>query len=122
MSAQVQFGQLSKLKAMDLKKNPQAQSIQKELQSQATIFEQAQQAYEAAAQNGEGTQATTGAFAQSAMSVDELQAEMDKQQEKLEKLMTQLQPEADKANNQPQGENEDDKNKVKPKQFGSLMA
>ena len=33
MSAQVQFGQLSKLKAMDLKKNPQAQSIQKELQS-----------------------------------------------------------------------------------------
>ena len=122
MSAQVQFGQLSKLKAMDLKKNPQAQSIQKELQSQATIFEQAQQAYEAAAQNGEGTLATTGAFAQSAMSVDELQAEMDKQQEKLEKLMTQLQPEADKANNQPQGENEDEKNKVKPKQFGSLMA
>ena len=122
MSAQVQFGQLSKLKAMDLKKNPQAQSIQKELQSQATIFEQAQQAYEAAAQNGEGTQATTAAFAQSAMSVDELQAEMDKQQEKLEKLMTQLQPEADKANNQPQGENEDEKNKVKPKQFGSLMA
>ena len=44
------------------------------------------------------------------------------QQEKLEKLMTQLQPEADKANNQPQGENEDEKNKVKPKQFGSLMA
>ena len=122
MSAQVQFGQLSKLKAMKMKKNPQAQSIQKELQSQATIFEQAQQAYEAAAQNAEGTQATTGAFAQSAMSVDELQAEMDKRQEKLEKLMTQLQPEADKANNQPQGENEDEKNKVKPKQFGSLMA
>lgn len=122
MAPQVQFGQLSKLKAMDLKKNPQAQSIQKELQSQATIFEQAKQAYETAAQNGEGTQATTGAFAQSAMSVDELQAEMDKQQEKLEKLMTQLQPEADKANNQPQGENEDEKNKVKPKQFGSLMA
>ena len=122
MAPQVQFGQLSKLKAMDLKKNPQAQSIQKELQSQATIFEQAKQAYETAAQNGEGTQATTGAFAQSAMSVDELQAEMDKQQENLEKLMTQLQPEADKANNQPQGENEDEKNKVKPKQFGSLMA
>ena len=122
MSAQVQFGQLSKLKAMVLNKNTHAQSIQKELQSQATIFEQAQQAYEAAAQNGEGTQATTGTFAQSAMSVDELQAEMDKQQEKLEKLMTQLQPEADKANNQPQGENEDEKNKVKPKQFGSLMA
>lgn len=123
MSGQVQFGKLSQLKSLELKKNPQAQNLQKELQSQLTIFQQAQQAYETAEQSGDsGTQGTSGAFAQAPMSVTELEHTMNEEQEKLEKLMASLEQASDKDNTRNQGENEDDKNKVKPKEFGSFMA
>ena len=122
MTAGVQFGMLQKLKTQDFSTNPQAKSIQQELKSQADIFTQAKSEYDKVAQSGEeGTQATSGAFAQTSMSVEELETKMNEEQEKLEKLMQTLSKEAEKKpeNNAP---NEDDKNKVQPKQFGSLMA
>ena len=55
------------------------------------------------------------------MSVEELETKMNQEQEKLEKLMQTLNQEAEKKpeNNT---QNEDEKNKIQPKQFGSLMA
>lgn len=123
MSGQVQFGKLSQLKAIELKKNPQAQNLQKELQSQLTIFEQAKEAYETAEQSGDtGTQPSSGAFAQTSMSVAELEHTMNEEQEKLENLMASLEKASDKDQPQKQGEDDDEKNKVKPKEFNSFMA
>ena len=122
MAPSVQFGMLQRLKTQDFTGNQAAKSIQTELNNQLTIFQEAKQNYEKVSASGEqGTSATTGAFAQTSMSVSELENKMQEEQEKLEKLMTQLQAEADKGN-KPQGENEDDKNKIQPKQFGGLMA
>ena len=118
----VQFGMLQKLKTMDIQNNPQAKSIQQELKSQADIFTQAKSNYEQVAKSGEeGSQATSGAFGQTSMSVEELEQKMNEEQEKLERLMQAMTRETEKK---PENEapNEDDKNKVKPKEFGSLMA
>ncbi len=122
MTTGVQFGMLQKLKTMDVKNNPQAKSIQQEIKSQADIFTQAKSDYEQVEKAGEqGSQATSGAFAQTSMSVEELEQKMNVEQEKLERLMQTMTQETEKKpeNNAP---NEDDKNKVKPKEFGSLMA
>lgn len=122
MSATVQFGMLQRLKTQDFKNNTQAQGLQTELKNQISIFDQAKEAYDKVNGQGEqGVQASTGAFTQPSMSVNELENTMNEEQEKLEKLMTALTQEAEKDNT-PQGENEDDKNKVKPKQFGGMMA
>lgn len=118
----VQFGMLQKLKTQDFKGNNQARSIQQELNTQSNVFDEAKAAYEKAATNGsEGTHATTGAFAQTSMSVEELETKMNEEQEKLERLMATL---SEQSDNKPEAapENEDDKNKVKPKEFGGLMA
>lgn len=118
----VQFGMLQKLKTQDFQGNQQAKSIQQELNTQADIFTDAKAAYEKAETNGtDGSQGSTGAFSQPAMSIEELEAKMNEEQEKLEKLMAALTEQADKK---PEGgaPNEDDKNKVKPKEFGGLMA
>ena len=122
MTQGVSFGMLQKLKTQDFQKNPQAKSIQQELKTQSDIFTEAKESYEKVAQNGdEGSQGTTGAFAQTSMSVEELETKMNQEQEKLEKLMQTLNQEAEKKpeNNT---QNEDEKNKIQPKQFGSLMA
>lgn len=122
MAPSVQFGMLQKLKTMDFQNNPQAKSIQQELKTQSDIFTEAKESYEKVAQNGdEGSQATTGAFAQTSMSVEELENKMNTEQEKLERLMQTLTQETEKKPDNSCA-NEDDKNKVKPKQFGSLMA
>lgn len=118
----VQFGMLQKLKTMDVQNNPQARIIQQELRTQADIFTEAKNAHDAVASSGEeGTQGTSGAFTQPSMSVEELETKMIEEQEKLERLMAALteQTEAKPKNDTP---NEDDKNKVKPKEFGGLMA
>lgn len=118
----VQFGMLQRLKTQDFNGNNQAVSLQRELNTQSDVFTEAKAAYEKAAANGtEDSQGTTGAFAQTTMSVDELETKMNEEQEKLEKLMAALSEQSDKK---PEGaqENEDDKNKVKPKEFGGLMA
>lgn len=118
----VQFGMLQKLKTQDFKGNNQARSIQQELNTQSNVFDEAKTAYEKANTNGsDGTQATTGAFAQTSMSVEELEDKMNEEQEKLEKLMAALSGETDKKT-ESTPENDDEKNKVKPKEFGGLMA
>ena len=122
MTQGVSFGMLQKLKTQDFQNNPQAKSIQQELKTQSDIFTEAKESYEKVAQNGdEGSQGTTGAFAQTSMSVEELETKMNQEQEKLEKLMQTLNQEAEKKpeNNT---QNEDETNKIQPKQFGSLMA
>lgn len=118
----VQFGMLQKLRTQEFQGNQQAKSIQTELNSQLNIFDEAKNAYEKASTNDtEGSQGSNGAFTQPTMSVEELETKMNEEQEKLEKLMNALSQEADKKPDT-SGENEDDKNKVKPKEFGGLMA
>ncbi len=118
----VQFGMLQKLRTQDFQNNPQAKSIQQELNTQADIFTQAKSDYDKVAASGaEGSQGSTGAFTQPSMSVEELETKMNEEQEKLEKLMAALTQETEKKP-ETEAPNEDDKNKVKPKEFGGLMA
>ncbi len=118
----VQFGMLQKLKTLDLTGNQQAKSIQQELNTQSDIFTDAKNAYEKATTNGsEGSQGSTGAFSQPSMSVEELENKMIEEQEKLEKLMAALTEQTDKKQ-EPSAPDKDEKNKVKPKEFGGLMA
>ena len=122
MSTNVQFGMLQNIKTQQIKKNPNLQNLQAQIQSQTDIYTEAKQAYEKAAQGEQGAQAQT--FSMPTMSVDELETKMADAQAKLEQLEAAFTKEADKPEdgNMKNQKGEDDKNKIQKKEFGSLMA
>lgn len=117
----VQFGILQRLKTQDYSNNPEALKLQKDLKAQESIFDQAKDAYEDAV--GESSGETGGSvvtFAGAPMSVEELEAAMLTEQEKLERLIAALQEQSDKPTTPPTDDDEDKGNDVKPKEFGFL--
>ncbi|MBS4760005.1 MAG: hypothetical protein KHX03_04835 [Clostridium sp.] len=124
MSTNVQFGMLQRIKTQDLKNNPKLQNLQTEIKTQTDIFTQAKEDYDKASQNdNQGGTVQAQTFSTPTMSVDELEEKMNEAQEKLEKLQATLAQETGgKQDNTNGPENEDEKNKVKPKSFGNMMA
>lgn len=122
----IEFGMLQAIKAKGLNaKGPQAAQLQQKAAKAEDIFTQAKntesQIAQAEQNGGETGSSTTMAFGQTSMSVGDLQAQLVQHETEFKNLYATV-------NNQPieqqpqAGENEDDKNKVKPKEFGGLMA
>lgn len=122
----IEFGMLQSIKAKGLNaKGPQAAQLQQKVAQAEDIFTQAKNTESQIAQandNGGETGTTTAmAFGQTSMSVDDLQAQLTQYETEFAKLYATVNNQP--AEQQPQaGENEDDKNKIKPKEFGGLMA
>lgn len=122
----IEFGMLQTIKAKGLNaKGPQAAQLQQNVAKAEDIFTQAKNTESQIAQadqnGGETGSSTSTAFGETSMSVSDLQAQLAQYETEFNNLyaIVNNQP----AEQQPQaGENEDDKNKVKPKEFGGLMA
>lgn len=125
---EIKFGMLQQLKAKSMAaQGTNAAQARLNASNAETVFQQYER-YKTqmadAEQNGGATASTTTMpFGDTSMSVAELQAKMDECVDEFNKYymaMNDIQ-----TDNQQQGsnsENKDDKNKVKPKEFGSMMA
>lgn len=122
----IEFGMLQAIKAKGLNaKGPQASQLQQKIAQAEDIFTQAKNTESQIAQaeqNGGETGSTTSmAFGQTSMSVGDLQSQLAQYETEFKNLYATVNNQP--TEQQPQaGENEDDKNKVKPKEFGGLMA
>lgn len=127
MTTGIQFGMLQTVKAKGLNATgPNASQQKQNAQKAESVFQEYEQ-YKTqlaqAEQNGGETGATQGnTFAQTNMSVDDLQAKMDECVSEFNQYYTAMNNDKEAKPEQRNGENEDDKNKVKPKEFGSMMA
>lgn len=121
----IEFGMLQSIKAKSLSaKGANANQMKVNAEKAQSVFDEYDK-YKTqlaqADQNGGETGSTTNvAFGSTSMSVDELQSKMTQCENEFKQYYAMMneQPE----NQAPQGENEDDKNKVKAKEFGGLMA
>ena len=110
---------LQAIKTKNIQNNPKAAQLQAQFNQQLTVFQEAEQAYKTAESNN-GEPMTAGAFAQVPMSIEELEAKMNEEQLKLERLMTAFNTETDKkVDTTPTKE---DKNKIQPKQAFTSLA
>ncbi len=122
----IEFGMLQSIKAKSMAaKGPQAGQQRANATNAENVFEQYNQYKEQLAkaeQNGGETGSSSNvAFGSTSMSADELQAKMTECENEFKQYYAMMNETPD-AKPQQGGENEDDKNKVKPKEFGSLMA
>ena len=122
----IEFGMLQAIKAKGLSaQGPQAGQQRANVANAETVFEQYNQYKEQLAQaeqNGGETGSTSNvAFGSTSMSVDELQSKIQDCENEFKQYYAMMN-ETPEAKPQQGGENEDEKNKVKPKEFGSLMA
>ncbi len=122
----IEFGMLQSIKAKGLAaKGPQANQQKINADKAQTVFEQYEQ-YKTqlaqAEQNGGETGSTTNvAFGSTSMSVEDLQAKMEECENEFKQYYA-IMNEQPQAQQQPAGKNEDEKNKIPPKEFGGLMA
>ena len=122
----IEFGMLQSIKANGLQASgPKANQQKANIDKAQTVFEQYEQ-YKTqlaqAEQNGGETGSTTAnAFGSTSMSVDELQTKMAECEKEFKQYYAVMNEQQD-AKPQQGGQNEDDKNKVQPKEFGGLMA
>ena len=104
---------------------PQAQVVKENYAKASNIFEEYEK-YKAqlstAEANGGATQSSVGvAFGSASISVEELQAQIINCETKFNEYYAVVN-EIPANNNNPSTPNEDDKNKVKPKEFGGFLA
>ena len=122
----IEFGMLQTIKAKSLNATgPKAAQLQQNAAKAEDIFTQAKNTESQIAQandnGGETGSSTSMAFGQTSMSVEDLQAQLAQYETEFKNLYATINNQP--AEQQPQaGENEDDKIKVKPKEFGGLMA
>lgn len=125
---EIQFGMLQQLKAKGLKAQGANAGQQKlNVNNAESVFQQYEQ-YKTqlaeAEQNGGQTGGSTGtAFGSTSLSVDELNAKMTELESEFNKYYTAMNDmPGEKPDNGDSKENDDEKNKLKPKEFGSMMA
>lgn len=125
---EIKFGMLQQLKAKSMgAQGGNAAQVKLNTSNAETVFQQYEkykvQMAEAEQNGGETASTTTMTFGNTSMSVSELQAKMDECVEEFNKYymaMNDVQGEKPQEGANP--ENKDEKNKVKPKEFGSMMA
>lgn len=122
----IEFGMLQSIKAKGLNSKGAQANVQKaNLDKAQNVFDEYEkyktQLAQAQENGGETGSSTNVAFGSTSMSVEELQAKMTECENEFKQYYA-VMNEQPEAKQQPAGENEDDKNKVKPKEFGSLMA
>lgn len=122
----IEFGMLQSIKAKSLTaQGPQAGQQRANAANAENVFDEYNKYKEQLAQaeqNGGETGSTSNvAFGSTSMSVDELQAKMTECENEFKQYYAMMN-EISEAKPQQGIENEDDKNKVKPKEFGGLMA
>lgn len=122
----IEFGMLQAIKAKGLQaKGPNANQQKANIDKAQSVFDEYEQYKTQLAQaneNGGETGSTTNmAFGATSMSVSELEAKMTECENEFKQYYAAMN---EKPETQPQqgSENEDEKNKVKPKEFGGLMA
>lgn len=121
----IEFGMLQSIKAKSLSaKGANANQMKVNAEKAQSVFDEYDK-YKTqlaqAEQNGGETGSTTNvAFGSTSMSVDELQSKMTQCENEFKQYYAMMNEQPEQQ--LPQGENEDDKNKVKPKEFGGLMA
>ena len=125
---EIKFGMLQKLKAKSMgAQGGNAAQVKLNASNAETVFQQYEkykaQMAEAEQNGGETAGATSMPFGNTSMSVAELQAKMDECVEEFNKYyMAMNDVQGEKAGQGANPENKDEKNKVKPKEFGSMMA
>lgn len=123
----IEFGMLQSIKAKSLAgaKGPQANQFKANAANAQNVFDEYNKYKEQLAQaeqnGGETGSSSNVAFGSTSMSVDELQAKMTECENEFKQYYAMMneKPEAQAPQG---GENEDDKNKIQPKEFGGLMA
>lgn len=123
----IQFGMLQDIKAKAMAATgANAHTIKSSASSAESVFNEYKiyeaQADGAQSNGGSTTGTSSAAFGSVSMSVDELEAKMAALEEEFARYYAIVNESSSGTNNNPQPENEDDKNKIKPKQFGSMMA
>ena len=122
----IEFGMLQAIKAKSMSaQGPQASQQRANANSAQTIYDEYNQYKEQLAQaeqnGGETGSSSNVAFGSTSMSVDELQLKIEECENEFKQYYAMMN-DTPEAKPQQGGESEDDKNKVKPKEFGSLMA
>ena len=125
---EIKFGMLQQLKSKSMNaQGGNSSQVKLNASNAENIFQQYEQYKKQmtdAEQNGGETASTTAMpFGNTSMSVSELQAKMDECVEEFNKYymaMNDIQGEKTQQGANP--ENKDEKNKIKPKEFGSMMA
>lgn len=122
----IEFGQLQSIKAKGLMaKGAQANQQKANIEKAQSVFEEYEkyksQLGQAQENGGETGSTTSVAFGSTSMSVSELEAKMAECENEFKQYYATMN---DKSDTKPEqsGENEDEKNKVKPKEFSGLMA
>lgn len=121
----IEFGMLQSIKAKGLQaQGPNANQQKTTVDKAQSIFDEYEkyktQLSQANENGGETGSTTNVAFGSTSMSADDIQAKMEELENEFAKYYTAMN---EKPQAQPQqGENEDDKNRIQPKQFGGLMA
>ncbi len=122
----IEFGMLQAIKAKSMSaQGPQAAQQRANANSAQSIYDEYNQYKEQLAQaeqnGGETGSSSNVAFGSTSMSVDELQLKIEECENEFKQYYAMMN-ETPEAKPQQGGENEEEKNKVKPKEFGSLMA
>ena len=122
----IEFGMLQAIKAKSMSaQGPQAAQQRAKANEAQSIYDEYNQYKEQLAQaeqnGGETGSSSNVAFGSTSMSVDELQLKIEDCENEFKQYYAMMN-ETPEAKPQQGGENEEEKNKVKPKEFGSLMA
>ena len=122
----IEFGMLQAIKAKSMSaQGPQASQQRAKANEAQSIYDEYNQYKEQLAQaeqnGGETGSSSNVAFGSTSMSVDELQLKIEECENEFKQYYAMMN-ETPEAKPQQGGENEEEKNKVKPKEFGSLMA
>lgn len=122
----IEFGMLQSIKAKGLgAKGPDANKQKANIDKAQNVFEEYEkyktQLGQAQQNGGETGSSSNVAFGSTSMSVSELQTKMTECENEFKQYYALMNEQQD-AKPQQNGENEDDKNKIKPKEFGGLMA